>query len=829
MQVYWFKSSQDIRGTGLSYSFNGVDFTEGDDGGTRIVVSAYRGVLVVDGVITNDNLDSATEREDLRQAWADDPLLSRIEPFIESDKFNSIWLSLLGKSLDDLLPAFIERNDALKDLMQTVSIFFAVLIYLKLDVRDFTEDDRRIDTYLKGFSYTVGRDFKTFLESRGFHAFRRGALQSYENDLKNLLLFEEGEEYLQYYDPNNIWVPSRDSLFSRQPRIESAAEPARVAEINKLPEVIEPFVVGENSALRVFNFPINTSLSYLVRADLACFRDGVEEACLANMQLTFSGDLETVPPSDADLGILYSGIIPTHTFQRVIYAEGTPLAAGATDSNGLPLLRFSSQSANTVNLNVCFADTSSLLISFLQPSGFSISRPYWEYQEMIFRGVGILSNFQRIEYRSNVSFNSEPEVEADSWLTVAFTTGTGTTLRLTITPDEYTGVPVREGSVRIRLPNGDFSETLPVYQQGTDNSILVRREVLTSRSDSSGTTIILFNEDFGIPIVDSYDEDLLSSFPTIATFSSPRQQYLIRIRLNSNTSGADRRVEVVIRQGATNVSFNQPSGTSLNVGYWNFQSIPIPPVLAFIYNPIIFTGTRNYTSAPTLRVTGSWITATITTRNYPTNTISISLTAADDNIDARARTGSLFIFGGGGLTSPSLSIIQAGTAPIILVRAPTLTSRTDNPNMYVYYDSSRGVPNVTNFDSSLFTSPPVVNGLFINYRLNPNLSGADRDINFTVGYPTADGHTVNARGLTVQPLSLPSFNVSLSGSRRLFLFMKNNNRGVQYRDILLYLSYYYADPNLSISDRELRDVQVFFLLLENDCFLLTEDDCRIII
>ena len=89
---------------------------------------------------------------------------------------------------------------------------------------------------------------------------------------------------------------------------------------------------------------------------------------------------------------------------------------------------------------------------------------------------------------------------------------------------------------------------------------------------------------------------------------------------------------------------------------------------------------------------------------------------------------------------------------------------------------------------------------------------------------------------SLTPLTLPSQGTTLSGGNKLFLYLKNNNIGLLFRNILLYLKYYYAHPNLSISAQELFDLRTFFLEAERGeddaggfIFLEEGEECKIII
>ena len=116
----------------------------------------------------------------------------------------------------------------------------------------------------------------------------------------------------------------------------------------------------------------------------------------------------------------------------------------------------------------------------------------------------------------------------------------------------------------------------------------------------------------------------------------------------------------------------------------------------------------------------------------------------------------------------------------------------------------------------------------------PNRTGAARAVEYIISFADiSEPPPISIEEFSLRPLQLPSQNVTLSGSKKLFFYLRNNNRRLLFNDILLYLNDYYKEPNLEISATELLDIRLDFLILSGEtdigCFVLTHDDCKLIV
>lgn len=544
MRYFWFRSSVQIEGAGLSFSTDGINFTPFETGSA---LNTAQGVLVIKGEITSAVLSTLTPP----MGWAEDNLLEPLilgdTPRIESTQFNSIWVDLLEKGIGDLLPSFIDRNAALIGFYQAVSVFYAILNLLKLDVRDFTEDDQRVAAFLRGFSQLAYKDPKDFLARRAEKALRRGSMASIEEDLKDALLFDSGDEYLSLYKPNPIWVPSKTSLFARQPG---------KGELNKLSIGRRSIALGTAEAMiGVSNIPISPSQSYLLR---------VEVAGEANMQLTLPGDLRASFAEAQNIDILYADTIPNvrrpdntlipFLYEKVLFSAEDTFPANVRDTNGQPLIGFGTGIGDAINLSLCFADANTFLIAFTQTADSVTGAEGWrDYPgDVIFAGGGR-------ESTRYAGFRLPPDREAlieGDWLTVENISTQGLT---SYTATENTSPNRRVGTIRLRfLRDGELFTTPPqrIVQMGN-----VVGDFAWKISAVNGRFRTSFNRNLSITIIASgpprspdptlvsFNENVISA--EFADINSSVNLSILQVSVRGYTSGPDLAIETIVSGAET--------------------------------------------------------------------------------------------------------------------------------------------------------------------------------------------------------------------------------------------------------------------------------------
>ena len=264
-------------GGGASYSLDGLNFTliEGD-----LILNTVGGRPVVIKDSTAETLYTTSEVTG-RDVWLSDEVLSRV--FTDGnpdDGFNAIWFNLLEKASNDLFPSYIDKNPTFLAFLQAVCIYYAVFIYLGLQNRDFFTDTDRLVRFLRSFSLELpsnreilGRFYALDPEEHDFNdgttpenpflnnIALRGSQGTIESDLRALLMSEANdtdvltEEFVVGYERNNIWIPSKNSLFRTTP----------YDSLNKLTNIPTEILTDTNSAILTRFFTVNLEIPYLLR------------------------------------------------------------------------------------------------------------------------------------------------------------------------------------------------------------------------------------------------------------------------------------------------------------------------------------------------------------------------------------------------------------------------------------------------------------------------------------------------------------------------------------------------------------------------------------